>query len=190
VSFAFWLYIAMLFVYRAAELTALRGKRAPGPLVFFERRSWRKDRTLYAATIPFMLGLAAPLLEHVYRATQPSPVEIAVGTLLCLGGVAARTKGHVDLGRWFTPFVELKDDQELVTTGIYSVIRHPLYLAGVLYVAGAAAMLSATFSWVFVAATFYGMVVRIAAEERLLMRRFPEYEEYMRRTWRMVPWVW
>jgi protein-S-isoprenylcysteine O-methyltransferase Ste14 len=77
----------------------------------------------------------------------------------------------------------------LVTTGPYRFVRHPIYAAILLFVwAGVAAngsIVSTLIAFVATAAT----AARIAMEERLVVQTYPEYQEYARRTKRIVPFV-
>jgi protein-S-isoprenylcysteine O-methyltransferase Ste14 len=76
----------------------------------------------------------------------------------------------------------------LVTTGPYRWLRHPIYAALLLFsAAGAAAHFSrGSLLFLVVAA---GAALRIAAEEKLIVERYPEYREYARRTKRLVPFL-
>ena len=64
---------------------------------------------------------------------------------------------------------------QLVTSGPYRFLRHPIY-AAVLYF--------------MVAAAVAGIVVRVIVEERLLTSRYPAYAAYILRTRRLIPFVW
>src|SRR3954469_16784567 len=77
----------------------------------------------------------------------------------------------------------------LVTTGPYSLLRHPIY-AAVLYFVWAAALDSRSWSSGGAAAlTTAGAAVRMYAEEQLLARKYPDYPAYRARTARVVPFV-
>jgi protein-S-isoprenylcysteine O-methyltransferase Ste14 len=87
-----------------------------------------------------------------------------------------------ELGTSLTPFPRPLPDGKLVQTGPYRLLRHPIYVGGVLFFAG----LSLVFSVYGLALTAVLAVFWIAKarlEERLLSERFPQYAEYRRKTW-------
>ena len=79
---------------------------------------------------------------------------------------------------------------DLVTTGPYRFLRHPIYASICLFVwAGVLAHLSVLSISLGALATA-GAVGRMICEEHLLLRRYPVYREYMRRTKRLLPGLW
>jgi protein-S-isoprenylcysteine O-methyltransferase Ste14 len=75
----------------------------------------------------------------------------------------------------------------LVMTGPYRVIRHPIYAAFCLFTAAGTV---AHLSWktgLALALIFVSALIRIYSEETLVSIEYPEYQEYVSRTWRMVP---
>jgi protein-S-isoprenylcysteine O-methyltransferase Ste14 len=78
---------------------------------------------------------------------------------------------------------------ELVTTGPYRVIRHPIYTAVCLFtVSGALAHWSGKTAG-FAGLVLAGVLVRILCEEKLLSTQYPDYRQYAAKTWRMVPFL-
>jgi protein-S-isoprenylcysteine O-methyltransferase Ste14 len=78
----------------------------------------------------------------------------------------------------------------LITTGPYSVLRHPIYSAAILFIwSTVLGHWSAVNAAVALVVTVT-IMARIPAEERLLRDKFPEYDGYIRRTKRIVPFVW
>ena len=87
-----------------------------------------------------------------------------------------------ELGSSLTPFPKPRAGGKLVETGPYRVVRHPIYIGGVLFAAGLSLVFSAWgLALTAVLAVFW--IAKARLEERHLLRRFPEYAEYRRRTW-------
>src|SRR6185436_742425 len=96
---------------------------------------------------------------------------------------------HKDLGRNWSPTLEIRQNHALVTEGIYQRIRHPMYLSLWLLVIAQAMILPnyvAGFAGLVPFAILYFQ--RVAKEERMMVREFGKlYEEYMLRTGRIFP---
>jgi protein-S-isoprenylcysteine O-methyltransferase Ste14 len=105
---------------------------------------------------------------------------LAVGLLVVVAGMRS-------LGRNLTPGTEPLADADLVTTGAYARVRHPIYTGVVLLLAGYTLAWS---NWTlalivgYVALQFFQ--AKAGAEERWLIERFPAYPSYMRRVPRRV----
>ena len=114
-----------------------------------------------------------------------NPVAIAVQVVAVLLMVAAR----ITFGRRSFHAAANPTGGGLVTTGPYRYLRHPIY-AAILYFVWAAALdyhTAASASAAVVCTA--GAVVRMLSEERLVVERYPEYRDYMRRTKRVLPFV-
>ncbi len=99
---------------------------------------------------------------------------------------------HRDLGLNYSALLELRDEHELITHGIYRHIRHPMYAAIWLMVLGQAFLLAnviAGFGGILGFGFLY--VTRIDFEEQMLIDRFgTAYRDYMERTGRLIPKDW
>jgi len=93
--------------------------------------------------------------------------------------------------RWAGRTVETWAGQEVISTGPYSIVRHPMYTG---FVALQIALPVALGSWwglIPALAVFPIIAVRIDNEEKVLVRELPGYEEYRRTVrYRLVPGVW
>ena len=83
----------------------------------------------------------------------------------------------------------LKAGHELVTTGPYAQVRHPIYAGTLLAMIGSVLVLSPW--WLLILVVNGAQFVYAARkEEKLMLRTFPdEYAGYMRRTWMLIPFV-
>lgn len=112
-----------------------------------------------------------------------------VGLVLFAAGLAFAVWARVHIGRnWGTPMSQ-KAEPELVTSGPYRLVRHPIYSGIILAMIGTAAAISPY--WLVVVALLGGYFVFSATrEERYMAERFPEaYPEYKRSTKMLVPFL-
>ena len=95
------------------------------------------------------------------------------------------------LGRRFSGLVAIQPGHQLVTDGIYRVIRHPSYLGLLINALGWALAFRSLAGVVLTALMLVPLIARIRSEESLLRVRFGrEYEAYRARTSRLIPWVY
>jgi protein-S-isoprenylcysteine O-methyltransferase Ste14 len=116
-------------------------------------------------------------------------VGVVVGIALLAGGIVLVVRGVADLGGAMTPLPRPREDAELVETGAYALVRHPVY-GGLILTAFGWAIVQASFVAVFLAAalaTFFQL--KSAREERWLEMRYPGYAAYRARTRRLIPWI-
>ncbi len=117
-----------------------------------------------------------------------SPIAIG-GAAACAIGIGIAIWARIYLGRnWGTP-MSLRVEHELVTTGPYAFVRHPIYFGILLALAGTALAVG---NWwgVLLALLFAYFVYAARAEERLMAAHFPaEYSAYARRTKMLIPFV-
>lgn len=112
-----------------------------------------------------------------------------VGLLGIAGGVVLGVRGIMDLGRALTPVPHPRDDAELVESGVYALVRHPIYgglILGSLGWSLLQASLLAVAGTVVLAGFF---VLKSTREEAWLAERFPAYDAYRKRTRRFIPWI-
>ena len=155
------------------------------------RRPWRWEvgfRVLVGATIILLARRPGGLAFFRASATIDAIAGIT-GLILCLAGFALAVWARLYLGRnWGMP-MSLKEGHELVTTGPYRYVRHPIYTGMLLAILGSALV---TTPGLLVVVVWMGIYCGYSArtEERLMLQEFPEqYPEYKRRTKAIIPFV-
>jgi len=87
--------------------------------------------------------------------------------------------------------VRVEEGQKVISTGVYSLIRHPMYSGGLLFLAGTPIALGSSWSLLFLPLFFLILYFRMANEEKVLARDLEGYTGYMQKVrYRLVPFVW
>ncbi|HCB02542.1 MAG TPA: isoprenylcysteine carboxylmethyltransferase family protein, partial [Anaerolineae bacterium] len=98
-------------------------------------------------------------------------------------------RAHVDLGLNWSPSLEIREKHELITKGIYKLIRHPMYASQWLWVIAQPLLLQnwvAGFLNLLIFIPFY--FLRVQAEEKMMLDSFgEEYKNYMQKTGGVIP---
>ena len=116
-------------------------------------------------------------------ATHKSPwnAQRYIGTVLAVVGVTFIIVARVQLGKSFSIKPEA---HELVTTGLYSKIRNPIYVFGTIVLTGVAMLVQKLSLWVILVVLVIVQVIRARREARVLEAAFGDaYREYRRKTW-------
>jgi len=145
--------------------------------------------------IPLGLILAVPVAVWDWsvgfaRSLPDRLANLAVGLGLC--AIVLGFSARAALGQAYSPRGATQEQSRLVRVGPYRLVRHPLYLAALLWCAGwpllIKSLVGALTALVFVLPAIW---VRIRAEEQELIRVFGEaYREYQDKTWRLIPWIY
>jgi protein-S-isoprenylcysteine O-methyltransferase Ste14 len=139
--------------------------------------------------------LVGVLLASKVPATAISSASVFLfwlGILLMYAGIALRLYAIIVLGAFFTTMVAVAAEQTVIEAGPYRLIRHPSYTGFLITLLGFG--LSLTNNWlsllVMMGCALLGFSYRIHVEERVLQEHLGQrYQEYMRRTKRLIPFV-
>lgn len=194
-----WIFGAWFFITTTAVTLYLYFK---DPALLEERyrqpgtggqQSW--DKALFVAImVVFLLWVAIiPLDSKRFRWTTRFPVALKyVGGVLLLFSSFFLFRAFRD-NTFLSPLVRVQRErnQQLVTTGVYAFVRHPMYLGALLMFLGGPILMGSWFGIVVGLLMVGLMAVRAVGEERMLMEEFEDYAAYKRKVrYRFVPFVW
>ncbi len=111
------------------------------------------------------------------------------GVLFLAGALLVFWRGHADLGLNWSPSLEIREKHELITRGIYSIIRHPMYASQWLWVIAQPLLLQNWIAGFLGALTFIPFYfLRVKAEEQLMTEKFgDQYRAYMKKVGAVLP---
>lgn len=181
--FGFWLFFSVFWA-----ISAIGVKKN-----IRWRPWWQRSGFRLLLLVVVLLLFRARDIRHLferYGSAFSSPVIVTIGVAICALGIAFAVWARMHLGRnWGQPMT-LKEGHELVTTGPYRFIRHPIYTGILLATLGSALAVSTLWLMAFGISGAY-FVYSARTEERLMMQQFPnEYAEYKKRTKALIPFFW
>ncbi len=121
-----------------------------------------------------------------------NPLISYAGIIILIVGGIVLLVSRISIGRYGSGKIVLEDHHELVTSGIYGYIRHPIYLGGLIGWVGLSLAFRGVFTLlVFLIIYFLLFKSRMDLEERILTSEFgQEYLSYMKRTKRLIPFIY
>ena len=189
-----WGYLAVFFtaslsitLYLMREDPALLKRRLKGGPIA-EKAKMQKIIMLFLS-IGFIALLVVPALDHRFTwSSMPLGMVVAGDVLTALGFYI------VFLVYKENPFtaatIVVVEDQKVISTGPYAVVRHPMYAGSLLYLLGTPLALGSYWGLLALGAMMPFLIWRLLDEERFLTQHLPGYAEYCARVrWRLIPGV-
>jgi protein-S-isoprenylcysteine O-methyltransferase Ste14 len=137
-----------------------------------------------------LLLIVLPVPGLLTRVLPHSNVIVACGFVIELCGLWIAIAARRELGRNWSAQVRIAEDHALVRTGPYRYLRHPIYTGALCMYAGLAMIsgtLHAVLGLVLVCLAYWR---KIGLEERILEQHFgPEFKDYRRHSWAVIPRV-
>lgn len=165
----------------------LKRRMSGGPRA--EKRPAQKFIML-CTSIGFIALLVVPALNHRFRWSAVPLGGIVVGDVLVAIGFYL-----IFLVYRENPFssatIEVAENQKVISTGPYAIVRHPMYASASLYLLGTPLALGSYWGLVPIVAMMPFLIWRLLDEERFLARNLSGYIEYQKQVpHRVVPFVW
>ena len=122
--------------------------------------------------------------------TSLNPIVDIIGSILTIAGVTFAIWARYHLGKnWGMP-MSVKEKPELVRSGPYEYVRHPIYTGVLVAIFGSLLIAGSWWIIIFVAASSY-FLYSAYQEEKLLMQQFPaDYPKYKNKTKMIIPFLW
>ena len=186
-----WVYLAvgvvsriLLTLYLIRDPILLENRTRGGPVA--EQRPAQKIIVMCAG-ISAIAVFVVPALDRRFRwSNVPSWLSIT-GDLLII--VAMRMVFLVFKENSFgARAVEMVEDQRVISTGPYAVVRHPMYASAAVYFIGVSLALGSYWGLIPAVLTIFSFVWRLFDEEKFLAQNLPGYAEYCAKLrWRLIP---
>lgn len=124
------------------------------------------------------------------RLLPHSPVVACIGLALTIIGLGVMAWSRIVLGRNWSATVTIKKDHELVSSGPYAIVRHPLYAGVLLAMFGTAISFGDLRGFIAFFLTFAGWWLKSRTEERFMVKQFgARYLQYQQQVKALIPYL-
>ncbi|MBD2462214.1 isoprenylcysteine carboxylmethyltransferase family protein [Oscillatoria sp. FACHB-1407] len=162
----------------------------------FTRQGWRQGQRgeywVVAQAVLFIAMFFVPVYQPVPISLEPVARYVLWAIALALGlfALILLLKGLLDLGKSLTPLPYPREDGQLVQTGVYGIVRHPLY-SGLILGVLSWAVFNLSLSHAIASLVFFVFFnAKANQEEQWLSEKYPDYAAYQQRVKKLIPWVY
>lgn len=154
-----------------------------------EKQGTQKVVVAFSALM-FIAGFVVAGLDYRFGWSQmPLPVTV-VASVLFLAAYALYAEVMRE-NAYLSRTVKVEKGQKVIDTGLYGIVRHPMYMATVLLFIMMPLVLGSWFALIVFAVYPVIIIVRLKAEEDLLSKELPGYAAYQKKVkYRLIPFVW
>ena len=187
-----WLFIALLFIPMAVLGTILYVK-APALLekrIDFREKEKTQKGVIAFSGLMFPAGFVLSALDFRFSWSDVPTFAVAIASLLFLAGYAMYAEVLRE-NAYLSRKVELQEGQTVISSGLYGIVRHPMYLATFLMFLPLPIILNSFYGLIPFALYPIVIVIRILNEEKVLSEGLAGYTEYKKKVkYRLIPFVW
>lgn len=187
-----WLFIALLFIpmfFLGVVLLIKSPELLEKRLKSKEKRD-TQDKVVKISALAFMLSFILAGVDYRFEWTKVSNAVIyaAAAVLLISYGLYAEVMRE---NAYLSRTIEVQENQQVVDTGLYGIVRHPMYMSTLLLFLSIPLVLGSWISFVVMLVYPAVIVARIKDEEQLLEKELNGYTEYKNRVkYRLIPLIW
>lgn len=140
----------------------------------------------------FIIVIASELLEYFQWGEFKNKIISRVALAFMLSGLVIRIYSMSRLKKFYTRTLIITDQQKLVKTGIYKIVRHPGYLGTVMiWIFFGLAIQNLIVFFIALVLILFAYNYRIKVEEKMLLTQFgKEYANYKKLSWKIIPYVY
>lgn len=187
-----WLFLGLLFIpmFLLGTILLLKAPELLGKRLNYKEKENEQKQVVALSFLLFVGGFVVSALDFRFRwSNLPLGIVIAAAVILLISyGLYAEVMRE---NAYLSRTVEIQENQKVIDTGLYGIVRHPMYFATTLLFLSFPIVLGSLVG--FVIFLFYPIVLvkRIKNEEMILENGLPGYKEYKQRVkYRLFPFIW
>jgi protein-S-isoprenylcysteine O-methyltransferase Ste14 len=187
-----WLFLAALAIPLVMTLIFLLRK---DPALLEKRMNLKEPRKeqrkiVQISGLFMLLGFFLPGLDYRFQWSDV-PLWLIVASVIVFEFSYMMVVVVFAQNKYASRVIEIQEGQQLIDTGLYAIIRHPMYLASIILYLSIPLMLGSYVAVITMALSCLEIIARIKDEEEMLKEGLPGYTGYTQRVkYRLIPYIW
>jgi protein-S-isoprenylcysteine O-methyltransferase Ste14 len=190
-----WIVAMILIttIYLYFKDPALLAERARRPSSAEDQKPWDKLLLIGILLVAVIWLIIQPLDAGRFHWSPAFPLWLKIiGGIALIPALYLIERAPME-NTYLSTMVRIQEErkQHVITTGVYSFVRHPLYLGCLLMMLGAPLMIGSLFGLIISLVALPALIYRIIGEEKMMLEELDGYKEYMEKVkYRLIPLVW
>ena len=190
--FGAWLFITLLFtpILIVGVVLFIKNPELLRKRLEMKEREKEQKGVVVLSGLLLVASFVMAGLDHRFGWSYVSNIIVIIASVVLLVGYALYAevlRENVYLSR----VVEVQEGQHVIDTGLYGIVRHPMYSAVTLLYLAMPLVLGSWWALLVMSPCILLLATRIKNEEQVLHQGLPGYTDYTKRVrYRMIPWVW
>ena len=187
-----WLFMGLLFIpmFVAGIILMIKNPELLRKRLYAKEKESEQKQVILFSAVMFLLGFIIAGLNYRYKWIElPNSVTITSSILFVIAYIlyAEVLRENIYLSRT----IEVQENQKVIDTGLYGIVRHPMYAITILLFLTIPLILGSIIS--FIIFLIYPIIIakRIKNEEKVLVRDLKGYKEYKNKVkYKIIPLIW
>lgn len=187
-----WLFMGVLFVpmFLAGIVMMIKSPDLLKKRLNAKEKENEQKQVVALSGLMFIVGFIVAGLNYKYGwIIMPKPVVI-ISTIIFLVGYALYAEVLRE-NQYLSRTIEVQENQKVIDTGLYGIVRHPMYMATILLFLAMPLVLGSIISFIIFLVYPFIIAKRIKNEEEVLEKELDRYIEYKKKVkYKMIPFIW
>ena len=187
-----WLFMGILFVpmFFAGIVMMIKKPELLRKRLNAKEKQSEQNMVIKLSGLMFLVGFIVAGLNYRFK-WNVLPTGITVGATLVFLLAYLLYAEVLRENTYLSRTIEVQENQKVIDTGLYGIVRHPMYSVTVLLFLAMPLVLGSIYSFVIFLAYPYIIAKRIKNEEMLLENELEGYGEYKKKvTYKLIPFIW
>ena len=187
-----WLFMGLLFIpmFIAGIVMMIKSPNLLKSRLNAKEKESEQKKVVALSGIMFLAGFIVAGLNYRFNWVQLPNIVVIISSIIFI--ISYLIYGEVLRENSFLlRTIEVQENQKLIDTGLYGIVRHPMYTATIFLFLSMPLILGSIISFIIFLMYPFIIIKRLKNEEQILERELPGYLEYKKKVkYRIIPFIW